>query len=53
MIPFTDASPASLLISTMAGDASVLGSENAVNQMHVLVVILFKKLLKANNLKSK
>ena len=29
MIPFTDESPASLLLSTMAGDASVLGSENA------------------------
>ena len=29
MIPFTDESPASLLLSMMAGDASVLGSENA------------------------
>ena len=29
MVPFTDVSPASLLLSTMAGDASVLGSENA------------------------
>ena len=28
MIPFTDESPASLLLSTMAGNASVLGSEN-------------------------
>ena len=29
MIPFTDKSPALLLLSTMAGDVSVLGSENA------------------------
>ena len=29
MIPFTDESPASLLLSMMAGDTSVLGSENA------------------------
>ena len=29
MIPFTDDSPASLLLSTMAGDVSVLGSQNA------------------------
>ena len=28
MIPFTDESPASLLLSVMAGNASVLGSEN-------------------------
>ena len=28
MIPFTDESPASLLLAMMAGDASVLGSEN-------------------------
>ena len=29
MIPFTDESSDSLLLSTKAGDASVLGSENA------------------------
>jgi len=29
MIPFTDESPSSLLLSTMAGDAPVLGPENA------------------------
>ena len=33
MISFTDDSPASLLLSTMAGDASVLGSENALLDM--------------------
>jgi len=29
IIPFTDESPASPLLSTMAGNASVFGSENA------------------------
>ena len=39
MIPFTDESPASLLLSTMVGDASVLGSENASLDM------LFRRLI--------
>jgi len=39
MIPFTDESPASLLLSTMAGDVSVLGSENASLDM------LFRRLI--------